>query len=132
MKKTDIIRYKAGIAALFMAGNLCLTGCTSETGFAFDYDKNNKAVASQLWYINNQCIKKCEVVEIYNELTEKQELYIARRVEPAKDEVYYSDLFRPGGKTFYENNELNNFMKVIKTTPLIDYINALNLNQGRY
>ena len=38
----------------------------------------------------------------------------------------------PTGVVFYQNNDKNNFLKLVKTTPVIDYIEALGLGKMKY
>ena len=47
-------------------------------------------------------------------------------------EIYYYDLLDPTGVVFYQNNDKNNFLKLVKTTPVIDYIEALGLGKMKY
>ena len=51
MKQDNIQRFKTGALALFMVGNMALTGCTSQTGFMYKTGKDNAAVAYKDSYI---------------------------------------------------------------------------------
>ena len=79
MNKNDLIRCRAGLAALMLSSGFVLGGCASSIGFAFETGKDNSYVALENSYINNTCIEKCYVVEAYNKLTEETELFIAKR-----------------------------------------------------
>lgn len=68
MKQDNIQRFKTGALALFMVGNMALTGCTSQTGFMYKTGKDNAAVAYKDSYINQVCLSTCVVAEVYNEL----------------------------------------------------------------
>lgn len=128
--KDELTRIKAGVLAGVMA--LSLSGCTSNAGFDFTTGEDNKAVAVYNSYINTECLKKCVVAEVYNELLNEKQIYIVRELESNQDIVFYSDLLNPISTIFYQDNEKNNFLKLVKTTPVLDYINALGLSQLKY
>lgn len=132
MKQDNIQRFKTGALALFMVGNMALTGCTSNTGFMFKSDNQNNAVAYSDSYINAECLSGCVVAEVYNGLLGEKQLYIVRELENSDKVVYYCDLLHPNGVVFYQDNDKNNFIKLIKTTPVLDYIEALALGKMRY
>lgn len=132
MKQENIQRFKTGALALFMVGNMTLTGCTSQTGFMYKTGEDNAAVAYEGSYINQICLSTCVVAEVYNELLDEKQLYIVREQENNDREIYYYDLLDPTGVVFYQNNDKNNFLKLVKTTPVIDYIEALGLGKMKY
>ena len=88
MTKETSLRLKTGTLALFMASNMLLTGCTSQTGFMFKTGKDNAAVAYKGSYINQICLNSCVVAEIYNELLDEKQLYIVRELENNDREIY--------------------------------------------
>lgn len=128
--KDELTRIKAGVLAGVMA--LSLSGCTSNTGFDFAAGEDNKAVAVYNSYISTECLKHCVVAEVYNELLDEKQIYIVRELESSQNVVFYSDLLNPISTIFYQDNEKNNFLKLVKTTPVLDYINALGLTQMKY
>lgn len=128
--KDELTRIKAGLLAGVLT--LSLSGCTSNTGFEFTTGEDNKAVAVYNSYINTECLNHCVVAEVYNELLDEKQIYIVRELESSQKVVFYSDLLNPISTIFYEDNEKNNFLKLIKTTPVLDYINALGLSQMKY
>lgn len=130
--KDELKRLKAGALAFMMAGSMTLSGCASNIGFNYSTGEDNKAIANEFSYINNECIDNCVVAEVYNELLNEKQLYIVREYENADKTLFYSDLLYPSSTLFYEDNDMNNFLKLVKTTPLIDYINALGLSQLKY
>ena len=132
MKSEELKRIKAGALAFVIAGSMGLSGCTSSSGFQYTGDENNKAVAVYNSYINGECLKKCFVAEVYNHLLGERQLYIVRQNKNSYDEIYYSDLLSPTGTLFYQDNDNNNFFEFIKTTPVVDFINALGLSQVKY
>ena len=132
MTKEKAQRLKASALAMLMAGSMTLTGCTSSTGFQYRTGKDNKAVAYVDSYINTECINNCVVAEVYNELLGEKQLYIAKEYKNSDGTLFYSDLLYPTSTLFYEDNNMNNFLKLVKTTPLVDYINALGLSQMKY
>ena len=125
-------RLKAGALALFMVGNMTLTGCTSSSAFAFKTGKDNVAVAYEGSYVNSQCLRDCVVAEVYNELLDEKQLYIVKEMENSDREIYYVDLLSPTGPVFYQVNDKNNFIKFIKSTPVLDFIEALGIGKMRY
>ena len=132
MKQDNIQRFKTGALALFMVGNMTLTGCTSQTGFMYKSDKQNNAVAYSDSYVNSQCLSNCVVAEVYNELLDEKQLYIVTAFQNQDGLIYYCDLLDPNGVVFYQDNDKNNFIKLIKTTPVLDYIEALALGKMKY
>ena len=72
MDKKNLVRYKAGLAALMIASGMTLGGCASE-GFQYTM-KDSKYVVADGSAIGNACIKECYVVEAYNSLTEESEI----------------------------------------------------------
>lgn len=143
MDKKNLVRYKAGLAALMIASGMTLGGCASE-GFQYTM-KDSKYVVADGSVIGNACIKECYVVEAYNSLTEEAEIFIARRswnglYSKQKDsesneivsDYYYYDFMNHDNKLFYRANSRNNFIKFVKETPLYDYMIALDLLQARY
>lgn len=146
MNKKNIVRYKAGLAALMIASGMTLSGCSSK-GKGFEYEiKDNKYVVVDGSTIGNDCIKDCYVVEAYNSLTEETEIFIARRSwedlysrpkdnesnEIVSDYYYYDLMNNNNKKLFYRDNSRNNFLEFIKETPLYDYMVALDLLQAKY
>ena len=132
MTKEEAQRWKAGALALMMVGNFALTGCSSNHGFSYKRGTNNVAEAYSDSYINSECLKNCVVAEIYNDLLDEKQLYIVKKVQNNEGTIYYYDLLNPTGVVFYEDNENNTFVKLIKTTPVLDYIKALGIGKMRY
>ena len=140
MKKEELIRYRAGLAALLVSGTMFLNGCVSSKGFYFKRGEDNSYVAREDSFINNGCIDKCYVVEVYNNLTEETELFIAKKkydyTERKEgnffDIYYYIDLMDNNNKLFYQDNSRNNFFVYIKETSLYDYMITLDLIKARY
>lgn len=143
MKKEELIRYRAGFAALLVSSNLFLSGCANN-GFDFKRGEDNSCVAIESSFINNNCIDKCYVVEAYNKITGETELFVAKKHEIAgikKNgfgrnieviDCYYRDLMNNDNKLFYQDNSKNNFFTYIKETPLYDYMVTLDLIKARY
>jgi len=80
MKKEELIRYRAGLAALLVSSSIFLGGC-KESGNSFDFKRgeDNSYVALEDSFINNKCIEKCYVVEVHNKLTGENQIFIAKR-----------------------------------------------------
>ena len=140
MKKGELIRYTAGLAALLVSGSMLLAGGSSSIGFKFKVEKDNSYVALEDSFINNKCIEKCYVVEVHNKLTGKNEIFIAKRdiyltslTDLAGDtEYHYIDLMNNYNKLFYQNNECNTSFEFIKEIPLYDYMLTLDLIKSKY
>lgn len=146
MKKEELIRYRAGLAALLVSGSMFfLSGCASSKGFVFERGEDNSYVVLEGSFINNNCIDKCYVVEAYNKITEETELFIAKKEYKYSDKkikedgysywaerYYYTDLMNNDNHLFYQDNSHNNFFEFIKETPLYDYIITLDLIKARY
>lgn len=144
MKKEELIRYRAGLAALLVSSAMFLGGC-ADNGFDFKRGEDNSYVAMKGSNINNKCIDKCYVVEAYNKITGETELFIAKKYDETntiaipmgadKHEVtgqYFLDLMNNNNKLFYTDNSRNNFFEFIKETPLYDYMITLDLIKARY
>lgn len=128
MDKKNLVRYKAGLAALMIASGMTLSGCGSK-GFQYT-TKDSKYVVVDGSTIGNDCIKDCYVVEAYNSLTEESEIFIARKRN--FQGYYYCDLMNNDNKLFRQDNSYNNFFEFVKETPLYDYMIALDLLQANY
>lgn len=129
MDKKNLVRYKAGLAALMIAGGMTLSGGCSK---GFEYTtKDNKYVVVDGSTIGNGCIRDCYVVEAYNSLTEESEIFIARR-RFFPEYYYYCDLMNNNNILFWQDNSRNNFLEVVKETPLYEYMVALDLLQANY
>ena len=88
MKKDELIRYRAGLAALLVSGSMFLGGCAQNKGFVFGIGEDNNYIAREDSFINNNCIDKCYVVEAYNKLTEENEIFIAKKNHPLQHNYY--------------------------------------------
>ena len=114
MKKEELIRYRAGLAALLVSSTMFLGGC-AKNGFDFKRGEDNSYVVLAGSFINNKCIDKCYVVEAYNKLTEETELFLAKKYDETNTiaiprgadihEVtgqYFLDLMNNNNKLFYK------------------------------
>ena len=135
MKKEELIKYKVGIATLLIAGSMFLGDRASNSGFKFVRGEDNNYIASSNSFISNNCINNCYVIEVYNELTEENEMYIAKKcytdARVGVYDPYYYDLLS-NNKLVYEFKEKNTFFELINETPLYNYMAALDLLKERY
>jgi len=133
MKREELIRYKAGLAALMLSSSMVLSGCAK--GFELTVDEERNIVAEDDSYINNDFIEKCYVVEAKSNITGESNIYIAKRHKSwAKGGVLtngYVDVFT-NMDLFTQKNEYNTSFEYIKETPLFDYLVSLNLVKGSY
>ena len=132
MKKSELIRYKAGLAALLLSGSFVLAGCAK--GFELKVDEERNLVVEEGSYINNYFIEKCYVVEAKSNITGESNIYIVKKHWSGKYtmETYdYIDIFT-NIVLFVNENRNNTSFEVIKETPLFDYLLSLNLIKGEY
>lgn len=131
MKKDELIRYKAGLAALMLSSGMLLSGCAK--GFELKVDEERNLVAEDDSYINNDFIEKCYVVEAKSNITGESNVYIAHKKiawhKPSGKN--YIDVFSDI-VLFGDENGYNTSFEVIKETPLFDYLISLNLVKGTY
>lgn len=128
MKKDELIRYRAGLAALLVSSSMFLGGCAK--GFELTVDEERNMVAEDDSFINNDFIEKCYVVEAKSNLTGESNIYLVRTVIDntnwsTRD---YMDIF----SNVVIFNSANPSFEIIKETPLFDYLVSLNLIKGSY
>ena len=132
MKKDELIRYRAGLAALLVSSSMFLGGCAK--GFELTIDEERNIVAEDDSFINNDFIEKCYVVEAKSNLTGESNIYLAKRRTSGnypKLTKEYVDAFT-NIVLFAQNNDYNTSFEYIKETPLFDYLVSLNLVKGSY
>ena len=132
MKKDELIRYRAGLAALLVSGSMFLSGCAK--GFELTVDEERNIVAEEDSYINNDFIEKCYVVEAKSNITGDSNIYLAKRRTSGnypKLTKEYVDVFT-NMVLFAQENDFNTSFEYIKETPLFDYLVSLNLVKGSY
>lgn len=132
MKKDELIRYRAGLAALLVSSSMFLGGCAR--GFELTVDEERNIVAEDDSFINNDFIEKCYVVEAKSNLTGESNIYLAKRRTTGKHSHLtkeYIDIFT-NMDLFVQENDYNTSFEYIKETPLFDYLVSLNLVKGSY
>lgn len=123
-------RLKQRITALTLASTLLLGGCGRKNNSSFEFieNENNELVAIDDSYISKDYIKDYYVVEMYNNVTKTNEIYIARRSGVL---VYkYYDIFT--NFTIYDEFESISLFEFVKFSRLSDYIVALGFEQLEY
>ena len=131
MDKKNLVRYKAGLAALMIASGMTLSGCSSD-GFKLTTDKDRNLIAEEDSYVNNSFIERCFVVEAKSKLTGDSNIYFATKKWGATNSAaQYYDIFT-NNPIFTDNNEYNASFEVVKETPLYDYLVSLNMVKGLY
>lgn len=133
MYKKNLVRYKAGLAALMIASGMTLGGCASE-GFELTTDSDRNIVAEENSYVDNNYIKKCYVVEAKSNLTGDSNIYFVRKESSFKLPVnihYYMDVFT-NNSLFIDDNNHNASFEVINEVPLYDYLVSLDMVKGLY
>ena len=127
---------KQRITALTLLTTLLLGGC-GEAGkdkFQIIENESNQLVAEDNSYIDDYYINRYYVLEVYNNITKQNEVYIARE-EHTNRHTYYYDVFT-NIYMFNEldiNNEKDNIgLKYIKKTPLRNFILTYNLGESEY
>ena len=136
MKKEELIRYRAGLAALLVSGSMFLGGCSlggdkSSEGFELTADKERNFVAQEDSYINNDFIEKCYVVEAKSKITGESDIYITRRRRMCSFDYNYDFIDVFTNVTLF-HDEHNKTFEVINQTPLFDYLISLNLVKVSY
>lgn len=130
------IRNKQRITALTLLTTLLLGGCgeAGKDAFVIIENKDNQLVAQDNSYIDDFYINRYYVLEVYNNITNQNEIYIARE-EHSNRHTYYYDVFT-NIYMFNEldtNNENDNIgLKYIRKTPLKDFILTYNLGESEY
>ena len=127
MKKDELIRYRAGLAALLVSSSMFLGGCAK--GFELTVDEERNIVAEDDSFINNDFIEKCYVVEAKSNITGESNIYLAKMESKNKwSPRDYMDIF----SNIVIFNSANPSFEIIKETPLFDYLVSLNLVKGSY
>ena len=132
MKKDELIRYRAGLAALLVSSSMFLSGCAK--GFKLTVDEERNIVAEDDSFINNDFIEKCYVVEAKSNITGESNIYIAKKKWSGKYSLEtngYVDIFT-NMELFTDDNNHNISFEYINETPLFDYLVSLNLIKGSY
>lgn len=128
MKKDELIRYKAGLAALMLSSGMLLSGCAK--GFELKVDEERNLVAEDDSYINNDFIEKCYVVEAKSKITGESNIYLTRRkISSIVLSSKYIDVFT--NICLFDDINTTSF-EIINETPLFDYLISLNLVKGTY
>lgn len=136
MKKEELIRYRAGLAALLVSGSMVLGGCSlggssSSEGFELTADEERNFVAQENSYIDNDFIEKCYVVEAKSLLTGESNIYITRRKKVLSFGYNYDYIDVFTNETLF-HDQRNRTFEVINQKPLFDYLVSLNLLKVSY
>ena len=114
MKKEELIRYRAGLAALLVSGSMFLGGCSlggssSSEGFELTADEERNFVAQEDSYVDNDFIEKCYVVEAKSNITGESNIYIVRKKADMNTPSHvkkYEDIFT--NKVIFRNDNNHN------------------------
>ena len=136
MKKDELIRYRAGLAALLVSSSMFLGGCSlggssSSEGFELTADEERNFVAQEDSYVDNDFIKKCYVVEAKSRLTGESNIYITRRNNVLSFDYSYDYIDVFTNETLF-HDQRNKTFEVINQEPLFDYLVSLNLLKVSY
>ena len=125
------VRRKQRITALTLALTMLMSGCGGRDNSRFELveNDNNELVASDDSYISNEYIGDYYVVEMYNKLTNENEIFIAKSRGIMVIDAYF-DVFT--NLKIWGVGDTNNVLKYVKDTRLSDYIVALDLGQAKY
>ena len=116
-------RRKQEITALVLASTLLLNGCVNNS-FEVIENENSELTASDDSYIYYGWIQLYYVLEVYNNITQENEIYIVR-----KDNAGYIDVFTNMRLYLDADDSIFNY---VKETHLEDYIISFGLGQTRY
>ena len=115
-------RRKQKITALTLAATLLLSGCNNY--FETIENDNGELVATDDSYIHYSWLQLYYVLEVYNNVTQENEIYIVR-----KDAAGYIDVFT--NMRLYLNTD-NSIFNYVKETHLEDFIISFGLGQIQY
>ena len=134
------IKYTSRVAALSLALSLTMGGCSSANSrFTYSENENGEVIINEDSYIEYDYLKNYYVIEVYNNITDKTEIYIA-----GKNNISY------GHRGLYHYNEykniFNNFVIVsddkekgpdngleyVSEKPLLGYITSYYTLKTRY
>ena len=125
------IRRKQRITALTLVLTMLMSGCGGKDNSKFELaeNDNNELVACDDSYISSEYIDDYYVVEMYNEITKENEIFIAKSRGIMAIDAYF-DVFT--NLKIWEVGRTNTVLKYVKDTMLSDYIVALDLGQAKY
>lgn len=130
----NIVRYKAGIAAIMLASGMLLSGCSREKGgFELTIKEDNSITAEEDSFVDIEFLMlRCSVVEVHSNVTDKNDIYIG--IAEPRDKIFnwYRDIFT--NLYFVEDVDVDdsNLLQFVKAEPLSDYLFSLGLVQGKY
>lgn len=139
MNKNKYIKVISWITALTLT--MSLIGCSSKkkNSDKFNFYKNNKGqiVAYSDSYIDNNYINSYYVIEVVNNITNKKEVYIARKDEiedsTNKNTNYvYKNIFNNYMITYSNNYRDNYYLQLLNEIPLSYYINKYSMYKEKY
>ena len=122
---------KQRLTALTLASTLLLSGCSVNNKFKLTENENNELVAMDESYIDNKFMNDYYLVEVYNNMKEQNEIYIAsRRYLRYRGYVYYDVFTNLEFVNDYEDKE--SLLEFVKVSSLNDYIISFGLGQYQY
>lgn len=131
MKKCELIRYKAALAALLVSSGMVLGGCSKD----FSLKKEEQKIIVQTdSNIHNNFLEKCSVVEVQNNSTNETNIYIVYKKASKDLPITIKeciDIFT-GEVLYTTDNIISGEYRQIKETPLFDYMITLNLVKENY
>ena len=122
------VRRKQRITALSLVLTMLMGGCGGKQTSSFELieNKNNELVAADDSYISNDYIKYYYVVEVYNKLTNENEIYIGRNYMGSTS--IFFDVFTGLEMSFDDKS----IFKYVNSTGLSEYILSYDLGQVKY
>ena len=130
MKKEELIRYKAGLAALLLSSGMLFGGCS----FDKVVSEEDKSIVQTDSNIHNNFLEKCSVVEVQNNSTNETNIYIVYKKASKDLPITIKeciDIFT-GEVLYTTDNIISGEYRQIKETPLFDYMITLNLVKENY
>ena len=138
MKNNIHTRLGAGITALALTCTLGLNGCSaSNSKFSYSVNEKGEIIVEEGSYIEYDYLNQYYVIEVYNSITNKNEIYIAHKRNGYQKYIgryaEYKNIFN-GYTIISDNNNYNpnNGLEFIKETPLLGYINSYYTLKARY
>ena len=129
--KNNSVRRKQRITALTLVLTMLMSGCGGRDNSRFELveNDNNELVATDDSYISNEYINDYYVVEMYNELTKENEIFIAKSRGIMVIDAYF-DVFT--NLKIWNAGKSDSILTYVKHTRLSDYIVALGLGLAKY
>ena len=140
MKNNIHTRLSAGITALALTCTLGLSGCSSANNrFTITPGNDGSFVVNRDTWIDNNGLNNIYVIEVKNNISNQNELYIARKIKvdylnesTKQDFLSYTNILNNLEIYNDKSEETKHNLEILEETPLFDYLLAYDLVKSRY